>query len=102
LNGRDAGELTHEALQLMSDESSMSDYYDLTMNPLLLQLVIAASSLFILIVIVTFCCCIEIRRSSDGRLLAELSSVRLSDSSFDISRAMSRILMTLSAQSVTL
>jgi len=59
----ESGELTHEALQVMGGgSSSMRDYYDLTMNPLLLQLAIAAASLFILIVIVTFCCCIEIRR----------------------------------------
>jgi len=56
------GELSHESLALMSGGGSSLSYYDLTTNPLLLQLAIGTASLLVLVVIVTFCCCIEIRR----------------------------------------
>jgi len=57
-----ADELTNEALLLMNGDNSHSQYYDLRMNPVLMQLAIAACALFILIVVITFFCCIEIRR----------------------------------------
>ena len=84
VDGCDAGEMAHERLQLMSGGTSMSDYYDLRMNPLLVQLAIAAGSLLVVIVIVTFCCCIEIRRWTP--VIPPCLSVRNCDVSRDTSR----------------